>query len=89
MIKITADSTCDLSKEILYEMDITLTPLVVMIGEKAYHDGVDIVPADIFRYVECDNIPCKTCARRHRTSSCRAAEKALTNRVTDCGADLV
>ncbi len=44
MIKITADSTCDLSKEILYEMDITLTPLVVMIGEKAYHDGVDIVP---------------------------------------------
>ncbi|MDD4356828.1 MAG: DegV family protein [Smithellaceae bacterium] len=62
MIKITADSTCDLSKEILYEMDITLTPLVVMIGEKAYHDGVDIVPADIFRYVECDNIPCKTAA---------------------------
>ena len=62
MIKITADSTCDLSKEILEDMDITLTPLVVMIGDKVYHDGVDIAPADIFRYVERDKETCKTAA---------------------------
>lgn len=62
MIKVTADSTCDLSREILDEMNITLTPLTVMIGEKPYHDGVDITPADLFKYVERDNEACKTAA---------------------------
>ena len=51
MIKVTADSTCDLSREILDELSITLTPLTVIIGEKPYHDGVDITPADLFKYV--------------------------------------
>ena len=62
MIKVTADSTCDLSREILDEMNITLMPLIVMIGEKAYHDGVDITPAEIFHFVECDKETCKTAA---------------------------
>ena len=44
MIKITADSTCDLSTEILKEMDITITPLVVMIGEKVHGR---VAPADV------------------------------------------
>lgn len=62
MIKVTADSTCDLSREILDELSITLTPLTVIIGEKPYHDGVDITPADLFKYVERDNEVCKTTA---------------------------
>ena len=62
MIKITADSTCDLSTKILDEMNITLIPLIVLIGEKPYHDGVDITPADLFKYVERDNEACKTAA---------------------------
>ena len=62
MIKITADSTCDLSTEILKEMDITITPLVVMIGEKTYHDGVDISSAELFQFVEGDKEICKTAA---------------------------
>ena len=45
MIKITADSTCDLSPEILNAMDITLVPLNVLIDDKSYRDGVDITPA--------------------------------------------
>ena len=62
MIKITADSTCDLSSEILEKMNITLSPLVVMIGEKTYHDGVDIAPRDLFQFVERDKENCKTAA---------------------------
>jgi fatty acid-binding protein DegV len=46
MVKITADSTCDLSPEILNSMGITLT-----LFNKAFRDGVDIMPADIFRHV--------------------------------------
>lgn len=51
-IKITADSTCDLSKELLEQYDITLVPLYVVMGEETRKDGVDIRPEDIYRYVE-------------------------------------
>ncbi|RHW34703.1 DegV family protein [Lysinibacillus yapensis] len=51
MIKITADSTCDLPPELLEQLNITLMPLHVLIDDKDYRDGVDISPKDIFRYV--------------------------------------
>lgn len=62
MIKITADSTCDLSTEIVDDLNITLVPLLVLIGDEVFHDGVDIKPADIFRYVEEEGKTCKTSA---------------------------
>ncbi|NLZ90405.1 MAG: DegV family protein, partial [Clostridiales bacterium] len=34
MIKITADSTCDLSKEMVETMGITLVPLYIIVGDK-------------------------------------------------------
>jgi fatty acid-binding protein DegV len=52
MIKITADSTCDLSPEILIDRGITLMPLCILVDDKAFRDGVNITPADIFRYVD-------------------------------------
>lgn len=51
-IAITSDSTCDLSAEQLRENEIGIMPLSVMLGDKSFRDGVDIVPADIFRYFE-------------------------------------
>ena len=62
MIKITADSTCDLSPEILREMDITLVPLYIVVGEETYRDGVDITPPDIFHYVDEEEKICRTAA---------------------------
>ena len=47
-IKITSDSTCDLSKELLEKYDITLFPLTVIKDDKAYADGVTITTDDIF-----------------------------------------
>lgn len=51
-IRVSADSTCDLSEALCARFDITLAPLTIMVGARAYHDGVDIHPADIFRAVE-------------------------------------
>ena len=51
-IAITSDSTCDLSPAQLKEQDIGIMPLSVMLGEKSFRDGIDIVPADIFRFFE-------------------------------------
>jgi DegV family protein with EDD domain len=62
MIKITADSTCDLSKEMVETMGITLVPLYIIVGDKSFKDGVDISPADIFRYVDREGKTCKTAA---------------------------
>ena len=61
MIKITADSVCDLSPEILNTMDVTLLPICILINDKIFHDGADITPRDIFRYVE-EGKACKTTA---------------------------
>ncbi|MEL7610386.1 MAG: DegV family protein [Bacillota bacterium] len=52
MIKITAESTCDLSKELLERLNIALAPLHILVDDKDYRDGVDIQPADIFRFVD-------------------------------------
>ena len=62
MIKITADSTCDLSPEILQSMEITLIPLYILVGEESFRDGVDIAPKDIFNYVDNEGKICKTAA---------------------------
>lgn len=48
-IRITGDSTCDLSPDILRKYDMRLVPLSVIIDGEAFHDGVDVTPRDIFR----------------------------------------
>ena len=62
MIKITADSTCDLSPEILNTLGVTLVPLNVLIDDQTFQDGVDITPAEIFQYVGEEGKTCKTAA---------------------------
>lgn len=57
-IRVTADSTCDLSPELRASYGITLAPLTVMLGEDAFHDGT---PQDIIHAVE-NGKTCKTAA---------------------------
>jgi len=61
-IKITADSTCDLSKELLERYQITLIPLTVIKAGEMYKDGVDITPPDIFAHVDQGGALCSTSA---------------------------
>ncbi len=52
MIKITADSTCDLSPELLRIWNVSLSPLCVVVDGEIFHDGVTIRPSEIFTYVD-------------------------------------
>ena len=62
-IKITADSTCDLSKELLEKYEIRTIPLHIINAEdKDYRDGIDICPKDIFEYVDTTGNVCHTAA---------------------------
>lgn len=62
MIKITADSTCDLSPEVLEQFNISLVPLHVLIDDEEYLDGVNITPLDIFKFVGEQGKTCTTAA---------------------------
>ena len=61
-IKITSDSTCDLSTEITEKYGITLVPLTVIKDGQAYKDNVTITPADIFAHVAAGGALCSTTA---------------------------
>ena len=61
-IKVVSDSTCDLTKELIEQYDIGITPLVIMKDDKEYFDGVDITPTDIFEYVDSGKGICHTSA---------------------------
>lgn len=52
MIKIMADSTCDLSDDVLELYDISLAPLTINIGGKIYRDRVDIGPDEFYGMME-------------------------------------
>ncbi|OQA71345.1 MAG: DegV domain-containing protein [Firmicutes bacterium ADurb.Bin248] len=51
-IKITSDSTCDLSPELVERHHIGIIPMYITLGGKSYRDMVDIFPDDIFRHVD-------------------------------------
>lgn len=49
---IMADSTSDLSKEIIESRDIKIIPLYVNFGEQSYRDGVDITTEELYQKVD-------------------------------------
>lgn len=51
-IKISSDSTSDLTPELLARYDITILPLYVSLGADTYRDGIDVHPADLFSFVD-------------------------------------
>lgn len=61
-IKITSDSTCDLSADILQKHNITLMPLTVIKDGEAFQDNVTITPAEIFAHVAAGGALCSTTA---------------------------
>lgn len=49
-VKITADSTCDLSLELLEKYDISIIPLMISMGEATKKDGTEVTPEEIYRW---------------------------------------
>ena len=66
-IKITADSTCDLSAELIAQYNVSISPLHVSLGADDFHDGVTILPQDIYEfYAKHKQLP--------KTGACSAVE---------------
>ncbi|MBE5865266.1 MAG: DegV family protein [Lachnospiraceae bacterium] len=62
MVKIIADSTCDLSSDLLEKYNVSIIPLHIVLGEKEYEDGCSIMPDDIFKWSDEHNATPKTSA---------------------------
>ncbi len=61
-IRIVADSTCDLSSEIISKYDITVIPLNIILGMNSYLDGIEITPQEIYDWSDKMNSTPKTAA---------------------------
>ncbi|HEY8443924.1 MAG TPA: DegV family protein [Clostridia bacterium] len=62
-IKITGDSTLDLTKELQEKYDISLMPLEVTLGENTFLDGVNVTREDIYNFEKQTGKLPKTAAR--------------------------
>ena len=51
-VKITCDSTCDLTTELYARYGVSVIPLCVALGDRLCRDGEDIAPEELFSYVE-------------------------------------
>jgi DegV family protein with EDD domain len=61
-IRIVADSTCDLSAELIEKYDIPVIPLSIIMEDKSYYDGVEITPDEIFSWANANKTTPKTSA---------------------------
>ncbi len=61
-IKISADSTCDLSPALIEQYNIGITPLYIVSGDKTWRDGVDIHPEDLYAHFRATGKLCQTAA---------------------------
>ena len=62
MVKIIADSTCDLSPELVTKYDIDILPLHILLGEDEYEDGKNVTPEEIFLWSDEHKTTPKTSA---------------------------
>ena len=61
-IRITSDSTCDLTREQLERFHVDVCPLYIIKNGESYRDMVDITPQDIFDHVAAGGNLCSTAA---------------------------
>ena len=59
---ITADSTCDLSAQMIQRFDFKIIPLYVNLGDDSFKDGLEIQPDRIYEFVEKEKQLPKTAA---------------------------
>ncbi len=82
-IVLCADSTCDLSPELLEKYHVHLCPLHISYGEESYLDGVNICTEDIYRiYAEKHLLP-------HTTATNIAEYQDFVRQFTQQGNDVI
>ena len=61
-VRIFADSTCDLTEDLIQKYGITILPLCIVLDDKSYYDRTQITPDEIFAWAEANKRTPKTAA---------------------------
>lgn len=61
-VRIVADSTCDLPKELLEQYEIPVIPLCIVMDDKSYYDGEEVTPDEIYAWADENKTTPKTAA---------------------------
>lgn len=61
-IQLVADSTCDLSPELLEKYHIVTIPLCIVMEDKSYYDMEEITPSEIYKWADANRTTPKTAA---------------------------
>lgn len=61
-VRIVADSTCDLPKELLEQYEIPVIPLCIVMDDKSYYDGEEVTPDEIYAWADANKTTPKTAA---------------------------
>lgn len=72
MIRLVADSTCDLSPELIEQANLSVIPLCIVMDDISFYDGVDVTPDRIYQWADANKTTPKTAA-----ASFDYAEKVL------------
>ena len=61
-VRIFADSTCDLTEDLIQKYGIAILPLCIVLDDKSYYDRTQITPDEIFAWAEANKRTPKTAA---------------------------
>ena len=61
-IRIVADSTCDLSKDLIERYNISIIPLCIVMGDQSYYAGIETTPDEIYAWADANKTTPKTAA---------------------------
>lgn len=59
-VRIIADSTCDLSQDLITKYDLSVIPLNIILDSRSYKDGKEITPEQIYEWADRMNTTPKT-----------------------------
>ena len=82
-IRIIADSTCDLSQDLIAKYNITIVPLNIIMGDESFSDGEDVTPEKIFEWADANKTTPKTAAITEERA------EAVLRPLIDAGDDII
>ncbi|MBQ7933258.1 MAG: DegV family protein [Lachnospiraceae bacterium] len=83
MIRLLADSTCDLSPDLKEQHSIITIPLNIVMEDKSYFDGEEITPDEIYEWADANRTTPKTAAVSYEKA------QALLQPYIDAGDDII
>ncbi len=83
MIRLLADSTCDLSPDLKKRFDIITIPLNIVMEDKSYFDGEEITPDEIYQWADANRTTPKTAAVSYEKA------QAVLKPYMDAGDDII